>query len=292
MGAGLQGGYPGRRGVLEQARHQVDGLGRCSCAKNLLPGVRLDLRELELGVVGVHLLDLLASRGAQDLDNLDELVDARVTGENGLAQHKLCKDAAGAPHVDVGRVVGSTEDELGCTVISRANVRDVGLAADEVLRTPEVAEFQNARVRVEEQVLRLDISMADALRVDVGKASKQLVHVQLDEGPRDGLLAFRVLSCHLVHCFRDELEHEVEVYFVLLLSRRVEKIHEFDDVAVLEAAHDLKLAILETLVLQDLFDRHHLSSFTEFGLVHNTEAAIADDLRKEGKQANCEMTQT
>lgn len=48
--------------------------------------MRFDLRKLELGVVGIHLSDLLSSRRTQHLDNLHQLVHTRVAGEDGLAQ--------------------------------------------------------------------------------------------------------------------------------------------------------------------------------------------------------------
>ena len=55
----------------------------------------------------------------------------------------------------------------------------------------------------------LDVSVADALGVDVGEAPEELVHVQLDEGRRDRLLALAVLPRHLVHRLGDELQHQV-----------------------------------------------------------------------------------
>lgn len=78
----------------------------------LLPGMRLDLRELELGVVRVHLPDLLPGRRAQHLYDLHQLVHAGIAREDGLAQQQLRQDAAGAPHVYLGRVVDSPEDQL------------------------------------------------------------------------------------------------------------------------------------------------------------------------------------
>lgn len=65
----------------------------------LLPGVALDLRELELGVVGVHLADLFPCRRTQHLDDLDQLVHARVSREDWLAQQQLSQYAACTPHV-------------------------------------------------------------------------------------------------------------------------------------------------------------------------------------------------
>lgn len=54
-------------------------------ATDLVPGVALDLREFEFRVVGVHLADLVARGSAQHLDDLHQLVHARVSGEDGLS---------------------------------------------------------------------------------------------------------------------------------------------------------------------------------------------------------------
>lgn len=43
----------------------------------------------------------------------------------------------------------------------------------------EVAEFQNGRLWIQQQILGLDVPMADPERVDVGQTPEQLVHVQL-----------------------------------------------------------------------------------------------------------------
>ena len=52
--------------------------------------MRLDLWELELRVVRVHLLDLLPGGRPQHLDDLHQLVDPAVPGEDRLAEHQLC----------------------------------------------------------------------------------------------------------------------------------------------------------------------------------------------------------
>ena len=82
-GSNLQGSNPCRWGVLQQPRHKVYGFWRGPSTEHLQdrhrhkssklaethlwPGVGFDLGELELCVVGVHLLDLLSSGGAQHL---------------------------------------------------------------------------------------------------------------------------------------------------------------------------------------------------------------------------------
>ena len=82
-GSNLQGSNPCRWGVLQQPRHKVYSFWRGPSTEHLQnrhwhkssklaethlwPGVGFDLGELELCVVGVHLLYLLSSGGAQHL---------------------------------------------------------------------------------------------------------------------------------------------------------------------------------------------------------------------------------
>ena len=90
VSAGLHGGDPGGGGVLQEARHQVDGLRGSARAEYLLPWVRLDLRELELRVVGVHLLDLLSGRRAQNLKHKGILVHVRELKFDGTQPWLTC----------------------------------------------------------------------------------------------------------------------------------------------------------------------------------------------------------
>lgn len=61
--------------------------------------MRLDLGELVLHVVGVHGADLLAGGSSQNLDDLDQLVDAGLSLEKRLAEHELSHDTSGGPDV-------------------------------------------------------------------------------------------------------------------------------------------------------------------------------------------------
>ena len=117
----------------------MNGFGWGSRAEHFIPGVCAYLREFELLIVGVHLADLVAGRRAQDFDYFDELVDARVAREYGLAEEELGEDAARRPDVDVAGVVGGAEDELGRAVVAAANVGDVEFAFDELFGATEVA---------------------------------------------------------------------------------------------------------------------------------------------------------
>mmetsp|Transcript_53225 Transcript_53225/g.122301 ORF Transcript_53225/g.122301 Transcript_53225/m.122301 type:complete len:225 (+) Transcript_53225:362-1036(+) len=63
--------------VAQELGDELDGLRWRARPENLAPRVRLHLRELVLGVVLVHGLDLLQRRRSENLDNLDELVHPR-----------------------------------------------------------------------------------------------------------------------------------------------------------------------------------------------------------------------
>lgn len=81
---------------------------------------------------------------------------------------------------DLCCVVSRAEDELRRPVVPRADVRDVGLILHQNLGAAEVAQLEYASGRVKKQVLRLDVAVANALRVNVGQRSEKLVDVQLN----------------------------------------------------------------------------------------------------------------
>ena len=68
---------------------------------------------------------------------------------------------------DVGRVVRCPKDELWRAVVAGTDVADVGLASNKDLRGAKIAELEDARGRVEKEVLRLDIAVDEVARVDV-----------------------------------------------------------------------------------------------------------------------------
>lgn len=45
----------------------------------------------------------------------------------------------------------------------------------------EVTEFENGRLWVHQEVLRLNVSVTNTLGMDISKTAKQLVHVHLGE---------------------------------------------------------------------------------------------------------------
>lgn len=55
------------------------------------------------------------------------------------------------------------ENELWCSVVTRADVADVRLAGREHFGRPEVADLHDGRLRIEKKVLRFDVPVADPL---------------------------------------------------------------------------------------------------------------------------------
>ena len=59
----------------------------------------LDLWKLVLHVVRVHSADLIPRWSTQHLDDLDQLVNARLAWEKRLTKHKLGHDASSRPYI-------------------------------------------------------------------------------------------------------------------------------------------------------------------------------------------------
>lgn len=84
--------------VLEQTRDEIDGIV-VSLAEHLLERVWFDLWELVFHIIWVHGANLIAGWCAKDLDDLHELINTRLAGEEGLAKHELRHDAPRRPDI-------------------------------------------------------------------------------------------------------------------------------------------------------------------------------------------------
>lgn len=61
--------------------------------------MRLDLREFMLHIVWVHGSNLISSWRPKHFDDLHQLVNARFSRKQGLAQHQLRHNASGRPYI-------------------------------------------------------------------------------------------------------------------------------------------------------------------------------------------------
>ena len=80
----------------------------------------------------------------------------------------------------------------------------------------KITKLQNARGGIQEEILGLDVTMADAQVVSVHKGSEDLVHIQLDQDERHGLAIFGKVPGGPIDRLRNILQHQIEVHFILL----------------------------------------------------------------------------
>jgi hypothetical protein len=82
-----------------------------------------------------------------------------------------------------------------------------GRAGGARLGGAKVAQLQAVRVRVHQQVLRLDVAVAHAQAVDVRERAAHLEHVQLHEQRGHALAGLGVVLADAVDRLRHKLEH-------------------------------------------------------------------------------------
>mmetsp|Transcript_37869 Transcript_37869/g.122812 ORF Transcript_37869/g.122812 Transcript_37869/m.122812 type:complete len:416 (-) Transcript_37869:463-1710(-) len=154
--------------VAKELLRQVDcqGLGRGW--KDAVPGEGLELWQLVGGEARVHGAELGLRGRAEQLEDLDEVLLRRVlTLEGEVAEEQLGEDGADGPHVDGARVLCRAEEQLGCAVVARANVRDVWLSAHEHLCAPKVNQLEPPPRRVDQEVVGLEVAVTDPQAMDV-----------------------------------------------------------------------------------------------------------------------------
>ena len=127
------------------------------------------------------------------------------------------------------------------------------------------------RARVTQDVLWLNVSVANALRVDVGDRAQQLVRVELHQQVWHHLLHLEVLFHDAVGGIRNVVHNDVEVDLIWLVPIGVKRLAHFDAVRVVEHFQNLELSVFVALVLKDFLDCHSLSSFRDDGFEHNSE---------------------
>ena len=117
---------------------------------------------------------------------------------------------------DLCCIVGRAKNQLGGSVVTRANIRDVWLIFYQDFCATKVTKLQNASARVQQKILWLDVAMADALRVYVCKGTEELVDVKLDFENWHGCLHLVEVSGSPVDSLWDVFLYEIEVDFILL----------------------------------------------------------------------------
>lgn len=158
----LVGGQPAldveHQYLADEVYHE--GLGLVDLEQSL-PACWLYIWQIELAVEFIRVgVDVMAGRRADDLHDLDELLDGAVAGEEGLLGQELHQDAPGRPHVDLQPVHVVLEQQLGRPVVPGADVAHILLHVLEELGRAEVADPELQGLLLDEDVGGLDVAMA------------------------------------------------------------------------------------------------------------------------------------
>jgi hypothetical protein len=120
------------------------------------------------------------SRCAENAEDLEDLVDLGITREKRLASSHLGEDAAHGPHVDTSGVLAATKQNLGRAVPEGDNFVSVSAERDtKGASQTKIGQLQVALL-VDEQVLRLEIAVQNAVGVAVTGALEELKRELLD----------------------------------------------------------------------------------------------------------------
>ena len=257
--------------IAHDLPQQVDEEG-VRLRKHLLPLPLLDFGELVVVevVVRVHVNDLGLGGRSHHLDDLDQVVDAALADEQGQPVDHLQDHAPSRPDVDHRGVLVGAEDQLRRSVAPRADVGQVRLTLPDDLGRPEIA--QDGIPAFEEDVVWLDVSMADALRVDVQEPPKDLVGDELEVEGRDAFL--RVLLDEAIEVGVVERHQDVQV-LVLAFVGDVGPKDLHDEIAV-QQPDDFEFSVVVLPVLQNSLDGHGPPRIPHPPLEHSAEGALSD----------------
>ncbi|KAH3668729.1 hypothetical protein OGAPHI_002483 [Ogataea philodendri] len=148
-----------RRVVGQQLLQEVDAVGVQVWHRigQVLLGPFREAR-LEVAQIGNVGPDLLGW-GSQNTEDLEDLVDLRVSGKQRLAVGHLCKNASNRPHIHACRVLFTTKQDLWTSVPQSDNLVSVRTQRD--AKRSGKTEISNLEVTflVDQQILRLQVSV-------------------------------------------------------------------------------------------------------------------------------------
>ena len=179
---GLARSDPIIRVVNQELLNQIDDLGarlrdqlRDTLALNT---AHAELGEVHVGGVSLEFVEEGLVGRAQNMMDFVNLVEFIVTGEEWEQRDDFEHDAADAPQIHLVAVVTIGEEALGRAVPPRRDVLCVGLLRIDAAAGAEVGQFH--LILHQKNVLRLDVSVEDAVAMHVIDSLHELVHVVFD----------------------------------------------------------------------------------------------------------------
>lgn len=129
-------------------------------------------------------------------------------------------------------------------------------------------------IRVDQQVLWLNISMTYTQGMNIGKCSKSLVSVKFDKNHWHLLLHFIVMLKDSEHCLGHVVHDYVQINLIWLVTLSIESMLERDDIGVIKFLHYLQFSILVPFILIHLLDGYLFTILVHSRLEHHTERPV------------------
>lgn len=188
------------------------------------------------------------------LEDLEDFVNLRVAGKEWFAGTHLREDTANGPHINTGRVLAAPEEDLWRSVPQGDDFVSVGSKGNtEGASETEIRELE-VSIAVDQQVLRLEITVENTMAVAVSDTFAQLAHELLHHRiaetqpsqvrPRahgQRLASATIADRERLHVFLEikveELKHQVE-----LVAICVDYVEESDNVRVVHLLEERDLA--------------------------------------------------
>lgn len=115
-----------------------------------------------------------------ELEDLEDLVNLRISTEKGLLLHKLSEDAANGPDVDSQTVLLLSQQHFRCTVPESFDFVSERLDGEtEGASESKISDFEGACL-VNEKVLGLEVPVDDPAGVAVVESVAELEEEELD----------------------------------------------------------------------------------------------------------------
>ena len=128
---------------------------------------------------------------------------------------------------------------------------------------------------MDQKVLRLDISMAEAFWVNICNSSETLICINFHKQNGNRLLLFIIVLQNSKNSFWNIVHHDIQVYLIWLITLGVKGMSKINNIRVRETFHDLELSVFIPFILIDLLDGDFLSCFVNGGLKDNPEGSVA-----------------
>lgn len=158
--------------ILQHFRDEVYHKWVRTLREEIVPAHALHFWKLFVLVVWIHCSQIFLSWRPQLFYNFYYLCVSILTLKERCSKQHLCHNAACRPDIDGLVVFVIAKDEFRCSVVAAGDVGDARVVSIVLLSRAKVTYLQNVTTWVNQEIVRLDISVHHSLVVNEGKTSQ------------------------------------------------------------------------------------------------------------------------